>query len=108
MHAGVAPQSVHNAACCNRRACKLAAPAHRSEKEPCVQAWVNIAVMSERLLGQMVWVRGLSDGWSIKDAFDRARSAFESLGASWPKPQVRLSSPRAAICGWGAPPYHAS
>jgi hypothetical protein len=52
--------------------------------------------MSERL-GVDVWYRGLGEGWSIKDAFDQNRGAFESLGETWPYAQVGI--PRVRLAG---------
>jgi hypothetical protein len=52
--------------------------------------------MSERL-GVDVWYRGLGEGWSIKDAFDQNRGAFESLGETWPYAQVGI--PRVRVAG---------
>ena len=63
--------------------------------QQCLQSWVNIAIMSERV-GVNVWQRGLNDGHSIKDAFDASRPYFESLGESWPYDQVGTARVRVA------------
>lgn len=59
----------------------------------CMQSWVNIAIMSERL-GVDVWYRGLGEGWSIKDAFDQNRNTYASLGLTWPYSQVHTLIPQ--------------
>jgi hypothetical protein len=69
----------------------------------CVQSWVNIAIMSERL-GVNVWSRGLGEGWSIKDAFDHNRPYFESLGIAWTFNQV--GTPRVQVAGQLVPPMY--
>jgi nitroreductase len=75
-------------ACPCVRSGELAAEEVACLRARCVQSWVNIAMMAEQL-GIDAWVRGLGDGWSVKDAFDNARGAWESLGANWPHTQAR-------------------